>query len=59
MFHIIFPGHKLSSSLFAFKICLCHPSVTLFVNDVAPSKDPPLNYEDSLHLKIIWFYPLS
>ena len=38
MFHIIFPGHKLSSSLFAFKICLCQPSVTLFVNDVAPSK---------------------
>ena len=35
---MLFPGHKLFSSLVAFKICLHHASVTLFVSGAAPPK---------------------
>ena len=60
--HIMpFPGRKVSFSLVAFKICyvtrqLCYSFVVLpFLRNIL---DPPLSYEDSLHLKINSFYPL-
>ena len=60
--HIMpFSGRKVSFSLVAFKICyvtrqLCYSFVVLpFLRNML---DPPLSYEDSLHLKINSFYPL-